>query len=145
MRPTAILGGRDDVSLTNYSKEAGDSVDVLQDQITKVMASVYDNVPELGGVEADARSVRHALALQSHLKRGAARYRREGSLIITITRILGVATSVAAALRSDPQYQGGVADSDWLHWVSMALPLMLAVSASVLTTCALPRPVTWTW
>eukprot|EP00908_Phaeocystis_cordata_P022270 Transcript_4692.p1 GENE.Transcript_4692~~Transcript_4692.p1 ORF type:complete len:869 (-),score=149.70 Transcript_4692:527-3061(-) len=120
--------------LTKFSPEAGDSVDILQDQITKVMASVYDNVPELGGVEADARSVRHALALQSHLKRGAARYRREGSLIITIMRILGVATSVAAALRSDPQYQGGVADSDWLHWVSMALPLMLAVSASVLTT-----------
>lgn len=132
-------------ALTKFSPEAGDSVDILQDQITKVMASVYDNVPELGGVEADARSVRHALALQSHLKRGAARYRREGSLIITIMRILGVATSVAAALRSDPQYQGGVADSDWLHWVSMALPLMLAVSASVLTTCALPRPVTWTW
>ena len=45
------------------------------------MASVFDNVPELGGVEADARSVRHALALQHNLLGGATRYRREGSII----------------------------------------------------------------
>lgn len=119
-------------SLTNFSPEAGDSVDRLQDQITKVMASVFDNVPELGGVEADARSVRHALALQSNLLWGATRYRREGSIIVTITRVLGFATSVAAALRADQQ--SDMANEMWLKWVAMALPLLLGVSASVLTT-----------
>ena len=119
-------------SLTNFSPEAGDSVDLLQDQITKVMASVFDNVPELGGVEADARSVRHALALQFNLLRGATRYRREGSIIVTITRALGFATSVAAALRADEQ--SDTKDEMWLKWIAMALPLLLGVSASVLTT-----------
>ena len=119
-------------SLTNFSPEAGDSVDLLQDQITKVMASVFDNVPELGGVEADARSVRHALTLQSNLLSGATRYRREGSIIVTITRVLGFATSIAAAMRVDEQ--SGIKDDAWLKWVAMVLPLLLGVSASVLTT-----------
>ena len=119
-------------SLTNFSPEAGDSVDLLQDQITKVMASVFDNVPELGGVEADARSVRHALALQSNLLWGATRYRREGSIIVTITRVLGFATSIAAALRADSE--SDIKDEMWLKWVAMALPLLLGVSASVMTT-----------
>ena len=119
-------------SLTNFSPEAGDSVDRLQDQITKVMASVFDNVPELGGVEADARSVRHALALQSNLLWGATRYRREGSIIVTITRVLGFGTSIAAALRADSE--SDIKDEMWLKWLAMALPLLLGVSASVMTT-----------
>ena len=71
------------------------------------MASVFDNVPELGGVEADARSVRHALALQHNLLGGATRYRREGSIIthnpnpipnLTLTLALALTLTLTPAL-----------------------------------------------
>eukprot|EP00937_MAST-01D_sp_MAST-1D-sp2_P000114 g114.t1 len=92
------VGAKEDISLTHFSHDVNDSVDALQDKITKVMASVYDNVPELGGFEADTRSIRHACALQEHLQRGARRYRREATVLVFVIRMLFIGTTLSLQL-----------------------------------------------
>ena len=93
------------------------------------MASVYDKVPELGGIEADRRSVRHALALQQHLHNGAQRQRWEATVIVSIMRLLFVGTAISAALKE----QAGQ-ENEGVRWVAITLPLLLGIMTTIYAT-----------
>ncbi len=119
------------ISLTKYSDSAGASVDRLQDQITRVMASVYNSVPELGGMEADVTLILHANELHQNLVLAARRFWMESTVIVTILRAFFIATSVSAVLLATHQRQ--LRDSA-PEYTAMALPVLVGLTASIYAT-----------
>jgi hypothetical protein len=119
----------DSFNLSHFSDKAGDSVDKLQDQIIRVMASVYSAVPELGGMEADVRSLRHAQQVCWHLLRAAKRYRMESTVLVVVMRILFVATAVSGVMLAQMEDS-----STMFKQVGMALPLLVSLTATIFAT-----------
>ena len=101
------------------------SVEKLQDDITKVMASVYDHVPELGGREAERRALRHATTLKDRLERAAKRYRLEATSIQTLLRLVFVCTASGAIAQSELEHEDKLS-GDGLQRVNVALPLIMS-------------------
>eukprot|EP00662_Eupelagonemidae_sp_cell21_P056216 gene56216-38749_t len=91
---------RNAVLLVDVSSGRRVSIDGLQDDITKVMASVYDHVPELGGQDAERVALKHAKGLQKMLEQAAWKYRRTSTMLWTMVKILSFATTIFALTQS---------------------------------------------
>ena len=109
------------------------SVEKLQDDITKVMASVYDHVPELGGREAERRALRHAATSKDLLERAAKRYRLEATSIQTLLRLVFVCTASGAIAQSELEHEDKLSGGG-LQRVNVALPLIMSFLITLYST-----------
>lgn len=117
-----------------HAVRAGD----LQDKITKVMSSVYDMAPEMGGLQAEQRALANAELLHVLLERASEMYWLQATVVQGIYRTLTLMTVVVATLVAytniyenrdglTAAQSGLVSASDHLEVAAIVLPLVVGL------------------
>lgn len=106
-------------------------VETLQDSITKVMSTVFDEAPELGGKMAEERAVLHVLMLKLQLESTARSYWWEATVLQVIYRVLSLAALSLVTLSGIFEANGTVSLVEHFYYPSIILPITVALFASL--------------
>ena len=111
----------------------------MQEKITRVMASVYDDVLELGGRRSEVNALDHAIELRDVLKAGAQRYKNIAWFVLYFNRML-ILTAIILSLvytflsEGTCDFEALPADSLTLFAINAAnvvVPLAIAVLTAI--------------
>eukprot|EP00967_Tisochrysis_lutea_P074688 scaffold100467_cov31-Tisochrysis_lutea.AAC.2 len=106
-------------------------VETLQDSITKVMSTVFDEAPELGGKMAEERAILHVLMLKLQLEKTARNYWWEATVLQVIYRMLSLSALSLVTVSGIVEGNGMATLVHYFYYPSIVLPITVALFASL--------------
>ena len=104
-----------------------DSIENLQNNITKTMNAVFEDIPELGGRKEDEVRLAYAWTKYAMLKRNAEKLQLRANVYIIMLASLTVMTTVVSTMV-------GFIDHWVLHLASVALPILTGIVITFMYT-----------
>jgi len=122
--------------LIDLNKDGRVQVEKLQDDITKVMASVYDHVQELGGADAEKKALVHAHRMMTLLAKAAWRHRSQSTMLMIIMRTLIFTTTLLTLVSTHLKSEDSLSSDaeSLIKAILVILPLVIGVISSFYAT-----------